>query len=170
MADNWIITKIYPWARTYQVRTANLETYLTIKGLTGTLHPNLSTPTELFCCNLGICQKLIQYFPLISMLPACWTRHRGFPFQHLKLTEFFKNNKYILFTFFAFNLCSVYSRKKILFSQKEKKCVMAYYVIYLLQFYRGKILNEIQAFCLKAQNLLGKKIYLDTLLNQSLTS
>lgn len=46
MVGHWN-TKLYSCTRTFQVRTANLETNLTIKGLASTLHPNLPISTNL---------------------------------------------------------------------------------------------------------------------------
>lgn len=62
MVDPWN-TKIDPCTRSYPVRTANLETYLIIKGLACTLHTNLPIATKVFCYNSVCMPKADPVFP-----------------------------------------------------------------------------------------------------------
>lgn len=151
MVGHWN-TKLYSCTRTFQVRTANLETNLTIKGLASTLPPNLPISTNLFCCNLVGMPRADPIFPSpgTCFLHSGWCTEKSF--YHSQVSSSLPS---LLLTPVQF----LYMKKELQnFFPKEKKVkhIMAFYVISFI-FCGFKKLNKAQSFCPKTQTLLGRK-------------
>ena len=57
--------------RDHQGRAANLEPYLTVKGLACTLQPNLLVSAKLLCCNFVGMPKADPVFPCPAPCSLC---------------------------------------------------------------------------------------------------
>lgn len=152
-------TKLSPCTSTFQMRTANLETYLTNKGLASTLHPNITISTNSFCCNSVGMPKADPVSP--SPNPHFLQSERyteGFLLTIHSSANSSKTVKHSLYLP-CFQLSSSFRGKKPKTFSFDKKNKTYYHLLCdrSFTFYGGKKLNKAQSFCPEVQNLLRRK-------------